>query len=73
MFTVIFGDYGSRMMLWAHAFRNVTPRLGEVKKNNMELGNSIMAELSSYSGLPPMRQLSEKLLLFLKRNILRRT
>ena len=54
-------------MCWAHAFRNVTPRLGEVKKNNMELGNSLLAELSSDTGLSPMRQLSEKLLFFLKR------
>ena len=32
-------------MCWAHVFRNVTPRLGEVKKNNMEIGNAIMADI----------------------------
>ena len=32
-------------MCWAHVFMKVTPRLVEIKKNNMELGNSIMADI----------------------------
>ena len=43
-------------MCWAHVFRNVTPRLGEVKKNNMEIGNAIMADIE-------FLQWSEKLIL----------
>ena len=32
-------------MCWAHTYRNVVPRLGDIKKNNMGMGNSIMADI----------------------------
>ena len=32
-------------MCWPHVYRNVVPRLGQIKKNNMDMGNSIMSDI----------------------------
>ena len=32
-------------MCWPHVYRNVVPRLGQIKKNDIDMGNSIMSDI----------------------------
>ena len=32
-------------MCWPHVYRNVVPRLGQIKKKNLDIGNSIMSDI----------------------------
>ena len=43
----VFGEEGKRLMCWSHVYRNVVPRLGEIKRSNVEMGNTIMADIES--------------------------
>ena len=43
----VFGEEGIRLMCWSHVYRNVVPRLGEIKRNSVDMGNTIMADIES--------------------------
>ena len=43
----VFGEEGIRLMCWAHVFRNVRPKLAAIRKANLALGESILADIES--------------------------
>ena len=45
--TDVFGGVGSRLMCWSHTYRNVRPKLATVRRENKELGESILSDVES--------------------------
>ena len=41
----VFGDEGVRLMCWPHVYRNVTPRLSQLRKMNKVLADSVLEDI----------------------------
>ena len=43
----VFGGLSTRLMCWSHTYRNVRPKLATIRKENKELGESILSDIES--------------------------
>ena len=43
----VFGGLSKRLMCWSHTYRNVRPKLATIRKENKELGESILSDIES--------------------------
>ena len=43
----VFGEDGVRLMCWSHVFRNIRPKLAAIRKANVALGASMLADIES--------------------------
>ena len=43
----VYEGSGTRLMCWAHVYRNVRPKLAGVRKENKDLGEAILADIES--------------------------
>ena len=43
----VFGSDGSRLMCWAHTYRNIVPRLSALKKMNQKLQQELLHDIQS--------------------------
>ena len=41
----IFGDSGTRLMCWPHVYRNIVPRLSQLRKINKTLADAVLADI----------------------------
>ena len=41
----VFGEEGVRLMCWPHVYRNVTPRLSQLRKINKVLADSVLEDI----------------------------
>ena len=43
----VFGEDGVRLKCWSHVFRNIRPKLAAIRKANVALGASMLADIES--------------------------
>ena len=41
----IFGDSGTRLMCWPHVYRNIVPRLSQLRKMNRALADTVLEDI----------------------------